>query len=414
MLLQECHAKLEQMIKNDFPADQKRFLEKLFTIPNAPTLTLPREYTGEGTIGECKVEGMPFVITVGGTNGKGTTVALLEDILLRSGYRVGAYTSPHIEKITERFRVNGQMMSDNVFCELFEVAESAYADEEANWFEFLTFMGILFFSQHSLDILILEIGLGGEKDVVNTIEPDISIVTTIDFDHMERLGNTRDAIGRQKAGIFRANKPAICGDANPPESILNYAHEIGAQLFIQGKDFSPQLLKKYTEDTPHIPIQNVSTVLKALMCLPEKFVTPESAIRDSIKNLYVPGRWQVISQEPMIILDVAHNPQATAYLAGQLKQHSCSGKTYAIFGMAGRKAVEASLKPLINSIYYWFLVDINSEQPCVERAAAVLKHSYERVDSVSAALIKVKAIAKKHDRIIVFGSFMTVAEGLAD
>jgi len=389
MLLQECHAKLEQMIKNNFPVDQKRFREKI----SSYSLT-------------------PFIITVAGTNGKGTTIALLEDILLRSNYRVGAYTSPHLESVTERFRLNGQLMSEAVFCELFEVAESAYANENPNWFEFLTFMGILFFSQHQIDILILEIGLGGEKDVVNVIEPDISVVTTIDFDHMERLGNTRDLIGRQKAGIFRPNKPAICGDANPPESVLKYADEISAQLFIQGKDFSSEVLKKYTKEIPHIPVQNVSTALRTLKCLPEKFMIPESAIRDSIKNLYVPGRWQVISQEPMIILDVAHNPQATTYLAEQLKQHSCSGKTYAIFGMVGRKDIEATLKPLLNSMDYWYLVDINPEQPCVERAATVLTHSYERIDSVSAALIKVKAIAKKHDRIIVFGSFMTVAEGL--
>ena len=390
MLFQDCHTKLEAMIKNDFPADQKRFREKVSSI-------LPLT---------------PFIITVAGTNGKGTTVALLEDILLRSGYHVGAYTSPHIETVTERFRINGHMMSEACFCELFEVAEKAYKDEEINWFELLTFIGILFFSQHSLDVLILEIGLGGEKDVVNVIEPDISVVTTIDFDHMERLGNTRDLIGRQKAGIFRANKPAICGDENPPASLLNYAHEIEAQLFIQGKDFSYEALKDFTLETPHIPIQNASTVLKTLMCLPEQFVIPENAIRDSIKHLRVPGRWQVISREPTIILDVAHNPQATTYLAERLKGEPCVGKTYAIFGMAGRKDIEASLKPLIGLIDHWSCVDINPEQPCAERAAAVLKHSYEMAESVESALRKVKAIAKNHDRIIVFGSFMTVARGL--
>jgi dihydrofolate synthase/folylpolyglutamate synthase len=400
----EVKKKLNHLIECHYPASQERFLKKITHNHLIPSST---------------------IITIGGTNGKGTTAILLEAILSKSGYRVGVYTSPHLLNITERFRVNKCTMTEKDFCFYYERASLAYKNEQPNWFELLTYIMLDYFYAHSLDIMILEVGLGGQRDVVNMIEPDVSVITTVHFDHTEILGNTREQIGLEKAGIFRTGKHAICGDADPPASLIQHAEAIKAQLFLQGKDFHYEVNKKNpaqwlwqykttifrTLPIPQIPLQNASTVLMILECLKSTFSISEVAIIEALKTLHVPGRFQCLSQYPTVIIDVAHNPESAMYLGKQLEKQKIDGKTHAIFGMAGRKAVEASIAPLMPYIHSWSLVDIVPEQPCSHRAMAILK-SAESFSSVEAALEKAKKLAKKHDRIIIFGSFLTVAAAM--
>jgi dihydrofolate synthase/folylpolyglutamate synthase len=397
--LQDCEAQLSTYQNN--PADLNRFA----TLLNKARPTLKKK---------------PFIITITGTNGKGTTTHLLESILLQAGCRVGMYTSPHLQHITERYRINGKNISEAEWIHYFNESFHYYAEKNPNWFEYLSFIGLLFFYDTPLDVLLLEIGIGGKHDIINAIDPDLSIITTIALDHTEKLGNTREAIGAEKAGILRAHQPAICGDAHPPHNVIDYAHKIEATLYIQGKDFHYTVTNLHfnfsntrwnfnTLPLPHIPAQNVATAIEALSHTP--FTFDESTIAKGIEACVVPGRYQTLQTNPLVIVDVAHNPEACRYLAENLQRDPVLGNTFAIVGMAGRKDIEASLAPLLPLVAQWAIVDIISNEPCVERMVAMIPNATIYF-SVKAALAALQKCMTANDRLIVFGSFITVSQAI--
>jgi dihydrofolate synthase/folylpolyglutamate synthase len=360
------------------------------------------------------------VITVGGTNGKGTTVACLEAILLAAGYRVATFTSPHLVSINERCRFNGRDSEPLLFIEAFNQVKTYVGPKTIHWFEFLLLSFLVLCQQVELDYILLEVGLGGRLCVTNCIEPDISVVTTVDLDHVARLGGTREAIGYQKAGIFRADKPAICGDPNPPQSLLDYALGIKANFLIQNKNFHYEIQDKHWSwqgtdkaftqlPLPEIPLQNASTALAVLQFCS----VSDAAIIQGLGQIQIKGRWQCFQTAPMIIGDVAHNPQACAYLADKLASVSAQGQTYAIVGMKVEKDIINCLRPLIPLVKKWFLMSLPGEENFIAIASGFLAEeqvAYEVGEHLVDALKKAQAISEEDDRITVFGSFQLVGK----
>ena len=263
------------------------------------------------------------VICVTGTNGKGTATMLLEKILQQAGYRTGSFISPHLCQLNERVRVNGVTIDEELFLKKFNEIHSNYNVKNVHWFGFLLTVALAIFRQFPLDFLIMEVGVGGKNCLTNALEPILSIITTVALDHTEILGDDREQIGAEKAGIFRPHKPAICGDPAPPASVIDYAQEIGAPLYIQAHDFSYQVESSTWSwqgfghqlanlPKPKMPLQNASTVLAAIMALNKELKVNEEIIRTALANVFVPGRYQLIATAPTVICDVAHNPQAVA------------------------------------------------------------------------------------------------------
>lgn len=367
------------------------------------------------------LENKSKVITVAGTNGKGSTVACLEAILLESGYRVATYTSPHLIRLNERCKINGLPWDPSTFLMAFNHILEAYGDEELNGFECLTLVFLLLRRNEKLDYCLVEVGLGGRHCVTNLIEPDIAVITTIDLDHTEILGPNRDVIAYEKSGIFRSNKPAICGDPNPPQSLLDYASQVGANLLIQSENFNYSSVndhwqwrqgETYLTDLPlpKIPLQNASTALAVLQFCQ----VSEAAIYRGLKNVTVPGRLQLVEQRPHILCDVAHNPQSCQYLAKHLLTSNFV-QTYAVFTMKANKDIAASLEPLLRLIDHWFIYALPGEADFIHQAKHLLEEQRIKVTVCNAALSafkKARAIATEDDRIIVFGSFKLVGEVL--
>lgn len=357
------------------------------------------------------------VITVAGTNGKGSTVACLEAILLGSGYRVASYTSPHLMSINERFKFNGVPMNHSQSLAAFNVILTEYQDSEINGFEFLTLVFLLLCQNESLDYIIIEVGIGGRHCITNLIEPDISVVTTINLDHTELLGATRDAVAYEKSGIFRSKKPAICGDANPPKSLLDYALKIRANLLIQGKNFSfsqgKETWKWKSEDVclselplPNIPLQNASTALAALQFCQ----VPTSAIYQALANFSVPGRLQVVQQQPEVICDVAHNPESCEHLVQHLAKSEFA-HNYGVLTMKANKDISAALQPLLALIDHWTIYALAGEEGFISKVSELFDEHHVKFtvcDSAMEAFKKGRAFATEDDRIIVFGSFQLV------
>ena len=392
------------------------------------------------------------IITVAGTNGKGSVCAMLSQIYVQAGYQVGCYTSPHIQSYNERVSINLQHISDADLCAAFAAVEAARGDVALTYFEMGTLAAMWHFCQQAqnfgkLDIVILEVGLGGRLDAVNAFEPTCSIVTTIDLDHMEFLGDTREKIGLEKAGIFRANKLAICGDENPPNSLLDYAKKIGANLALIGRDFQvkkitlnhKQLGWQYSAKNIQLSLPNLELVgdfqlnnaacaLRAVQHL--NAILPinlhegasdalQANIHAALRAVKLIGRFQQIQINPQIIVDVAHNPHAARSLVQNLKSAPTAGKTLAVFGMLADKDIAGVIAAVSNEIDAWYLADIQTArgakaldlqaamtQQCVKKPAKL----YADVASALAAACK---DAAKNDRIIVFGSFYTVADALS-
>ena len=364
------------------------------------------------------------VILMSGTNGKGTTSLLLENILQRAGYRIGSFISPHLCHLNERIRVDGKMVTDAIFCRNFVEVKAACEADEIPWFSFLFLVALHTFKSLPLDFLIIEVGIGGRFDVTNVLEPMLSIITTIGLDHMEILGSDREQIGEQKAGIFRASTPAICGDPQPPQSVLEQAAKLGTRLFVQARDFNYQQQsgqwswrgfdKCFTHlPQPSIPLQNASTALAALTVLADRIEIKQEAIRAALKYTVAPGRYQVIAQKPRVVCDVAHNSQAVAHLATNLAAEPSSGKTFVVVAMKLNKAIKASLAEMFLPIDAWFLAELNDTVGFVPEAIAYLEAQRQKIyraTSVIAAFKKAKAMAMENDRIVVFGSFRTVQQ----
>ncbi|MDB5802008.1 MAG: dihydrofolate synthase/tetrahydrofolylpolyglutamate synthase [Rhodocyclales bacterium] len=374
------------------------------------------------------------VITVGGTNGKGSTCAMLEAILRAAGYRVGLYTSPHLLRYNERVRVDTQDVDDSRLCEAFAAVEKARGEIPLTYFEFGTLAAWVVFAQASLDVIILEVGLGGRLDAVNVFEPDCAIVTGVAMDHMDYLGDTREAIGFEKAGIFRAGKPAICGDPIPPQSLVDHATSIGADLRISGRDFGfsgdktqwqfqGRVQRRNSLAYPTLrganQLLNASSALAALETLNERLPVPMQAVRQGLMLVDIPGRFQVLPGRPAVVLDVAHNPQAVAVLADNLANMGFYSDTWVVCGMFGDKDIAGSLRNIASRVDHWLLCDLPGPRAAssAKLAAAIfsisaelgLKASVATFTDPAGAFNAARAGAKEGDRIVAFGSFLTVA-----
>lgn len=377
-----------------------------------------------------RLEGLSFdcpVIIVGGTNGKGSTVAGLEAIYRTMGYRVGAFTTPILFTHNEQVRVNGVLASDEDFCQAFEKIAAVRGDISLTPFEFCTLAALLIFKTHTLDVLLLEVGLGGRLDAVNIMDADVAIVTSIGIDHVDWLGPTRETIAYEKAGIFRPQKPAVCGDKHPPLTLLDHAARLSTPLFCQGNDFSYQETSKewswQCEGTQytHLPFaslatQNMSTVLMAITLLQARLPVTPAAIHHALATVTLMGRIEIINGPITWIYDVSHNPDSVALLAKRLNDLPCQGRTLAVFSMLGDKDIEASIQGIKAAVDEWYVAPL-----LVKRAAELdtLKHAFQEAgiqavtyfSSIGKARHYAKTHAKAGDRVLVFGSFHTVAQG---
>jgi dihydrofolate synthase/folylpolyglutamate synthase len=377
------------------------------------------------------------VITVAGTNGKGSCVALTARILAEAGYRVGTFTSPHLLRYNERIAIDGVEVSDQALMTAFERIDAARGDETLTFFEFNAAAALLVFADERLDAVVLEVGLGGRLDAVNVVDADVSVVTSIDLDHCDWLGRDRETIGREKAGIFRAGRPAIFGARDMPASIGEYARQIGAELLQLGRDFDWLPLKDRwswrgrngdQRDLPapalhgEIQYDNAATVLTALEALAPALPVPRAAIERGLLTVTLPGRFQVVRRtrprQLEWILDVAHNPAAARTLAAQLAARTTSGRTIAVCGVLGDKDVEGIVSEVRDSFDAWVVVGLQGGRALppdvlAERVRAVGANVEAVADDVAAGCRAAEALARAGDRVVVFGSFLTVGPALA-
>ncbi|MBI4357403.1 MAG: bifunctional tetrahydrofolate synthase/dihydrofolate synthase [Gammaproteobacteria bacterium] len=362
------------------------------------------------------------VITVGGTNGKGSCVAFLASIYQQAGYRVGTYTSPHLLRFNERIAVNQLPIEDERLCQAFGEVKNALGTTKLTFFEFTTLTALHIFSESSLDVLILEVGMGGRCDAVNIVDPTLSIIATVSLDHMEFLGHSRESIGFEKAGILRSKQPAVCGDFYPPKSLLQQAKNIQARLYCQGQDFRYTLYPdawrwQHGEDEwklpiPTLPIQNAATSLMAVHLFKDRLPISEQNIKQGVFEARLMGRYQMIQEAPKCIVDVAHNPEAAHYLCQKLKQETCSGRTWAIFGMRQDKAISEVATEMLPVVDEWHLATlaVPNGASAEELLHRMPSHGrgWQCHPSPQDALSSLLWRSKPHDRIIAFGSFHTV------
>lgn len=367
------------------------------------------------------------IITVGGTNGKGSTCAMLEAILCAAGYKTGLYTSPHLLRYNERVRIAMQEASSQVLCDAFVAVEAARGDISLSYFEFGTLAAMWLFQQQQVEVAVLEVGLGGRLDAVNAFDADCAIVTSVDLDHMEYLGDDRESIGWEKAGIFRANTPAVCADANPPRRLLDHVAQIGANLMLVGKDFVVRqeatqwqfvsqggwhLSLPFPALRGSYQLANASACIAALEALRERLPVTPGDIRRGLLEATVPGRFQVLPGHPVVILDVAHNPHAARALAANLRQMGEGGRTIAVFAMLADKDVSGVVAALKGVVDLWLVSGIEHPRgmPAAALAAHVADLAHEVFPDIAAAYRHACQIAGGSDRIVAFGSFHTVAE----
>lgn len=375
----------------------------------------------------------PFtVITVGGTNGKGSSVALLESILLSAGYKVGTYTSPHLLRYNERIRLDSREVGDEQLCEAFQRIDEARGDISLTYFEFGTLAALDLFYRTPLDIVLLEVGLGGRLDAVNIIDNDVALITSIGLDHTDWLGDDRESIAREKAGIMRAGKPVVCSDGDIPESIYSEAARIGGELYCLGRDFnftrhddnwfwSDKNGQQHVFPLPVLAgehqLRNAAGVMMVLACL-ESFPVSYADVRQALQTMSVTGRQQIIAGKPEWIFDVAHNAQSAEALAGLLKTRKAPNRTHAIVGMLQDKDIPAVLQPLLPYISDWHCVDLKVPRGA---RASQLQEVLDKLSpganvttygGVDEAMRELESLAGEADQIVVFGSFYTVAEAL--
>jgi dihydrofolate synthase/folylpolyglutamate synthase len=371
------------------------------------------------------------IITIAGTNGKGSTCAMLEHIYHAAGYRVGTYSSPHFLRYSERVRVACQEISDSDLIAAFQAVEKARQSTQLTYFEFGTLAAMWHFAKAGLDVVILEVGLGGRLDAVNVFEPDCAVVTSVDLDHMEFLGDTRESIGAEKAGVFRANVPAICGDNHPPQSLIAHAQKIGADLRLIQRDFifkrQPDgwIYQGNSRELTGLPmpalkgdfqLENSSCVLTAIEALQAKLPVSYEAIVAGLRSVTLRGRFQLVAGHPDVILDVAHNPHAAKSLAINLQQTASSGKTIAVFSMLADKDIAGVIQALSKQIDVWYIAEIQharaSSLDAMKRLllARLPDANIQTFESVTQAYHQACIDADENDRIIALGSFFTVAE----
>jgi dihydrofolate synthase/folylpolyglutamate synthase len=381
------------------------------------------------------------VITVAGTNGKGSTCAMLESILRQSGYHTGVYTSPHLVHFEERLRLDGEAVNASELIASFARVESARCQfhdaVSLTYFEFSTLAILDVMRLRKLDVLILEVGLGGRLDAVNIIEPDCAIITSVDLDHMALLGEDREAIGYEKAGIMRTGKPVVVSDPLPPQSVLDRALEVGADLWRVGVDFNVSGDKQqwgwagrgrrysglaYPALRGANQLVNAAGVLAALSALRDRLPVTAQAVRSGFLSAELPGRFQIVPGQPTLVLDVAHNPHAVAALTANLDAMGFFPTTHGVFGAMADKDLApmfSRINPLIDKWYFTDLPTPRAASAQDLQSAWLAQNNRKEASSSThaapeAALQAALSGADPTDRIVVFGSFYTVGGVLKD
>jgi dihydrofolate synthase/folylpolyglutamate synthase len=369
------------------------------------------------------------IITVGGTNGKGSVCAMMEAILSSAGYRVGLYTSPHLLRYNERVRIAGCPAGDEVLTRAFGRVESARTPDSLTYFEFGTLAAMDIFVREQVDVAVLEVGLGGRLDAVNVFEPDCTVVTAVDFDHMDYLGPDRESIGREKAGIFRSGVPVVCGDEDPPATLTAHAASVGAPLFLNGRDFG---YKRGRGDWQYWSVQgkrsalpypalrgtyqlaNAATALAALEQMKHRLPVDMGAIRAGLLEVDLPGRFQVVPGRPLVVLDVGHNPHAARGLSASLRELPAGGRVIAVFAMLKDKDIAGVADALKDQVQEWLVAGLpgprGASSARIEQALTSIGVSgpIRQFDSPENAYQSASRSAEQDDKILVFGSFFTV------
>ncbi|MFJ7884083.1 bifunctional tetrahydrofolate synthase/dihydrofolate synthase [Pseudomonas sp. NPDC096917] len=377
----------------------------------------------------------PRVVTVTGTNGKGSTCAFVASMLRAQGLKVGVYSSPHLLRYNERVQIDGAQVSDELLCEAFTALDAGRGDTSLTYFEMGTLAAFWLFERAQLDAVVLEVGLGGRLDAVNLVDADLALITSIGVDHVEYLGNTRESVAYEKAGIFRAGKPALCGDLDPPQPLLDKAQELGCPLFVRGRDFDLSVVGSVwhwqgrdakgqaleLRDLPllGLPMENAALALQAyalteLPWQPERIV--EALLATNITGRLDRRQVNWHGKTVNLLLDVGHNPHAAEYLLKRLQQRPVAGKRLAVFGLLADKDLDGVVSPLAGVVDHWAVAPLNTgrTRPVAELQAALqgLDASVAPYDSIDAALEAQCERATAQDEILLFGSFFCVAQAL--
>lgn len=376
----------------------------------------------------------PVIITVGGTNGKGSSVAMLDSILRKEGYRAGCYTSPHLFRYNERLKLQGEAVPDKDWCEAFARVDAARENETLTYFEFGTLAALDILQRSSLDVAILEVGLGGRLDAVNIVDADVALVTTVDIDHTDWLGNNREDIAIEKAGIFRPGKAAICGDSQPPSNLRTEADRIGAHLFSLGHEFRIleaghlwlwQGVKLHYKDLPRPALAgvhqlaNAAAVLMVLESLQAELPVSEQSIKSGLRRVELPGRIQRLPGRVEQVLDVSHNAQAATALVDALRNFRVPGATWAVIGMMRDKQLQEFVAALKDVVQHWCPVGLDVERAfsCEDMACGIEAvcgaESMQACAPMPAVLEQLQQQVQSGDRILVCGSFYCVSEWVA-
>ncbi|WP_020159716.1 bifunctional tetrahydrofolate synthase/dihydrofolate synthase [Methylobacter marinus] len=377
----------------------------------------------------------PPTITVAGTNGKGSCIAYLEAIYRAQGYRVGAYTSPHILKYNERIKIDGKPVSDELICEAFSRIEAVRGDISLSYFEFGTLAALDIFRRSNLDVQLLEVGLGGRLDAVNIIDPDVALITSICIDHVDWLGETREAIGREKAGIFRADTPAIVGDPEPPASLAQVAVDQQARLYCLGKDFGYKKRaagwdwfagdRRLTQlPEPGLKgehqFRNASSAILAVAELAGALPVSDAAIRQGLEKVRLAGRFQLINDEIPVLLDVGHNPQAVRTLVDYVAATFPGRRIHAVFSMMKDKDIAGVIEIMRPVIFNWFFAPLSNPRAATEPlmreifAQSSVTNVFFGFKGFAEAFDAAKTQSQKGDLLLVFGSFFLVSDCLAE
>jgi dihydrofolate synthase/folylpolyglutamate synthase len=367
------------------------------------------------------------VLTVAGTNGKGSTCAMLESILRAAGFRTGLYTSPHLRRYNERVQIAGRQIDDTSLCKAFAAVEAARSRVPLTYFEFGTLAAFYLFAEAGIEAAILEVGLGGRLDAVNVVDADCAVLTSVGIDHVEFLGADRESIGREKAGIFRAGRPAVVADPDPPRSVL----DTRARLLLLGRDFGyaaegaqwswwgPSGRRSglaHPALRGAAQLRNASAALAALDCLRERLPIAMQDVRRGLAEVSLPGRFQVLPGRPQVVLDVAHNPEAAAVLASNLGDSGFAPETIAVLGMLKDKDIAGVVRAMAPRITRWHLASLPGPRGLDSGSLARILSDLNINEPVSAhasvadALSAAKREANENDKIVVFGSFLTVAD----
>jgi len=373
------------------------------------------------------------VISVAGTNGKGSSITMLDQMLRNANYKIGRYTSPHLLEYNERICINGEEASDTELCESFDRIDRARGDISLTYFEFGTLAALDLFRQHNVQIAILEVGLGGRLDAVNVLDADVALITSIDIDHQQWLGDNRESIAREKAGIFRNKALAICSDPNPPQSLLDCADALGTPLSVSGRDYhysinddswSWQSNKLSLEKLPRpmqycdFQLQNAAGVLEVLDKIQHEYHVSREDIERALNSFRLNGRMQIIPGEIPKVLDVAHNRESVRALVENLRKMPCLGKTHILVGMLKDKDHLEVFKVLKEVADSWSLVSLSQERGCNAKTLLSnletlgIKNNVSEFESVEKGLDKLQQSSLAGDRIVITGSFLTVGAAL--